>query len=65
MGEQSFAALNSTKLTRIRFGTARIILLMPLGGHAQYIPFDTRIIFAQINANLDFIVLVVLLVDVL
>lgn len=65
MSEQSFAALNSTKLTRIRFRTARVILFMPLGGHTQNIPLDTWIIFAQINANLDFIVLVVLLVDVL
>lgn len=56
-----------TKLffTRIWFGTAWVIFLVSFSRYTQNIPFNTRIILPQIDADFHLIILVVLLIDVL
>lgn len=52
-------------LTGIRFGTARIIFFVAFSWHAKDVPFDARIEFTQIDAELHFIIVALRLIYVL
>lgn len=52
-------------LTGIWFRAARIIFLVTFSWYAQDVPFDARIEFAQIDAELHFIIVALRLIYVL